>query len=57
MTQTTSQRVAAYRERRNMKTISLASESVDALARYQAHFDLKNRSEALSHAIERALHK
>lgn len=54
MSQKTAERVAAYRQRRKMKTLSLTAEAVEALARYQLQNDLPNRSDALTHAVERA---
>lgn len=54
MTQRTAERVAAYRQRRKMKTLSLTAEAVEALADYQERYHLTNRSEALLDALQKA---
>lgn len=52
MSQSTTDRVTAYRQRRNMKTLSLTAEAVEALAEYQERHKLPNRSDAILHATK-----
>lgn len=57
MSQSATDRVSAYRQRRKMKTLSLTAEAVEALAKYQQEHELANRSDALLAAIRQASHQ